>query len=75
MFLIILYRLLDRFAESQIEWKIIRLGTSMPFDKKMRKEPAYAPFVAAGFYFIEGSTNHNSFMIKIILNWNDQYMN
>lgn len=53
------FRMCDSgFADSQIEWKIIRLGTSMPFDKKLRKEPAYAPFVAAGFYFIEGQFLH-----------------
>lgn len=36
------FRMCDSgFAESQIEWKIIRLGTSMPFDKKFQPVPAY----------------------------------
>eukprot|EP00981_Chlorochromonas_danica_P002708 scaffold537_cov180-Ochromonas_danica.AAC.13 len=46
------YRMCDsEFAAAQIEWQIIRLGTSLPFDKKVAETPRYAPFVAAGFFF------------------------
>jgi hypothetical protein len=46
------FRMCDsEFAAAQIEWQIIRLGSSLPFDKKFLDKPAYAPFVAAGFFF------------------------
>lgn len=46
------YRMCDsEFASAQIEWQIVRLGTSLPFDKKIPEKPKYAPFVAAGFFF------------------------
>ena len=46
------FRMCDsEFAAAQIEWQIIRLGSSLPFDKKIHDVPVYAPFVAAGFFF------------------------
>jgi [Skp1-protein]-hydroxyproline N-acetylglucosaminyltransferase len=46
------YRMCDsEFASAQIEWQIIRLGSSLPFDKEIPAKPKYAPFVAAGFFF------------------------
>jgi [Skp1-protein]-hydroxyproline N-acetylglucosaminyltransferase len=42
----------------QIEWQIIRLGTSLAFDRKIPDVPNYAPFVAAGFFFAEASFLH-----------------
>ncbi len=46
------YRMCDsEFAKAQIEWQIIRLGSSMAFDKSIPAVPKYAPFVAAGFFF------------------------
>lgn len=39
------------FATSDIERKIIRLGSSRIMDKKIPPVPHYAPFVAAGFFF------------------------
>ena len=45
----------SEFAAAQIEWQIIRLGSSMTFDSSIPKTPRYAPFVAAGFFFAEGS--------------------
>lgn len=39
------------FATSMIEWQIIRLSPSRAFERKPRAVPAYAPFVAAGFFF------------------------
>lgn len=49
------FRMCDsEFAAAQIEWQIIRLGSSMTFDKSIPKVPLYAPFVAAGFFFAEG---------------------
>jgi [Skp1-protein]-hydroxyproline N-acetylglucosaminyltransferase len=46
------YRMCDsEFASAQIEWQIVRLGTSLPFDKSVPTTPKYAPFVAAGFFF------------------------
>ena len=38
----------SEFAAAQIEWQIIRLGSSMTFDSAIPKTPKYAPFVAAG---------------------------
>ena len=50
------FRMCDsEFAAAQIEWQIIRLGSSMTFDKAIPKVPLYAPFVAAGFFFAEGN--------------------
>jgi [Skp1-protein]-hydroxyproline N-acetylglucosaminyltransferase len=46
------YRMCDsEFAKAQIEWQIVRLGSSMAFDQKIHDVPRYAPFVAAGFFF------------------------
>jgi hypothetical protein len=46
------FRMCDSmFATSDIEWEIIRLGSSRPFEKKSPKLPTYSPFVAAGFLF------------------------
>ncbi len=46
------YRMCDsEFASAQIEWQIIRLGSSMTFDRSIPTVPCYAPFVAAGFFF------------------------
>jgi [Skp1-protein]-hydroxyproline N-acetylglucosaminyltransferase len=46
------FRMCDsEFATSQIEWQIIRLSPSRSYESKPRNEPAYAPFVAAGFLF------------------------
>ena len=46
------FRMCDsEFAKAQIEWQIIRLGSSMAFDKQVPRRPKYAPFVAAGFFF------------------------
>lgn len=39
------------FATSDIEHKIVRLGTSKTMDKKQPDIPKYAPFAAAGFFF------------------------
>ena len=39
------------FATSMIEWQIIRLSPSRSFERQPRSVPAYAPFVAAGFFF------------------------
>ena len=53
------FRMCDsEFAQSQIEWHIIRLGSSQPIDKHEPDVPTYAPFVAAGFYFIGGQFLH-----------------
>lgn len=49
------YRMCDsEFADAQIEWQIVRLSPSAPFDHSIPAEPKYAPFVAAGFYFTYG---------------------
>jgi [Skp1-protein]-hydroxyproline N-acetylglucosaminyltransferase len=49
------FRMCDsEFASAQIEWQIIRLGSSMAFDHSIPKIPPYAPFVAAGFFFTYG---------------------
>ena len=40
------------------EWQIIRLGSSMAFDKATPAIPRYAPFVAAGFFFGPASFLH-----------------
>lgn len=44
------FRMCDsEFAKAQIEWQIIRLGSSMPFDSSIPQTPRYAlpcPFVA-----------------------------
>ena len=46
------YRICDsEFADAQIEWQIIRLGTGQAFDSRFYDIPRYAPFVAAGFFF------------------------
>lgn len=46
------FRMCDsEFAAAQIEWQIIRLGSSLAFDHKIPDKPKYAPFVAAGFFF------------------------
>jgi [Skp1-protein]-hydroxyproline N-acetylglucosaminyltransferase len=46
------FRMCDsEFATSQIEWQIIRLSPSRSYESKPLSEPAYAPFVAAGFLF------------------------
>lgn len=46
------FRMCDsEFAAAQIEWQIIRLGSSMTFDHAIPAKPLYAPFVAAGFFF------------------------
>lgn len=53
------YRMCDsEFAHAQIEWQIIRLGTSLPFDRSIPARPKYAPFVAAGFFFAQGDFLH-----------------
>ena len=53
------FRMCDsEFAAAQIEWQIVRLGSSMAFDHFVPKVPAYAPFVAAGFFFCEGKFLH-----------------
>ena len=53
------FRMCDsEFAHAQIEWQIIRLGSSLPFDHAIPKVPNYAPFVAAGFFFCEGKFLH-----------------
>jgi [Skp1-protein]-hydroxyproline N-acetylglucosaminyltransferase len=53
------YRLCDsEFAAAQIEWQIIRLGTSLPFDKSIPAVPKYAPFIAAGFFFCSADFLH-----------------
>eukprot|EP00596_Hydrurales_sp_CCMP1899_P002197 CAMPEP_0119042790 /NCGR_PEP_ID=MMETSP1177-20130426/16162_1 /TAXON_ID=2985 /ORGANISM="Ochromonas sp, Strain CCMP1899" /LENGTH=494 /DNA_ID=CAMNT_0007009807 /DNA_START=112 /DNA_END=1593 /DNA_ORIENTATION=+ len=50
------FRMCDsEFAAAQIEWQIVRLGSSMTFDSVIAAEPHYAPFVAAGFFFVQGS--------------------
>jgi len=49
------FRMYDsEFAAAQIEWQIVRLGSSMAFDSAIPAVPRYAPFVAAGFFFCEG---------------------
>lgn len=46
------FRMCDSdFATSQIEWQIVRLAPSRSYESEPRTEPAYAPFVAAGFFF------------------------
>lgn len=46
------FRMCDsEFAAAQIEWQIIRLGSSLAFDSSIPDRPKYAPFVAAGFFF------------------------
>lgn len=46
------FRMCDsEFAAAQIEWQIVRLGSSLAFDHKIPDRPCYAPFVAAGFFF------------------------
>lgn len=46
------------FAESEIEYHIIRLGSSMPFESTPPPLPTYSPFVAAGFFFTYGGFLH-----------------
>ena len=46
------FRMCDSgFATSDIEWHIIRLSSSQPFESVAPAIPTYAPFVAAGFFF------------------------
>jgi [Skp1-protein]-hydroxyproline N-acetylglucosaminyltransferase len=53
------FRMCDsEFAKAQIEWQIIRLGSSMAFDSQVPKTPRYAPFVAVGFFFAWGGFLH-----------------
>jgi [Skp1-protein]-hydroxyproline N-acetylglucosaminyltransferase len=53
------FRMCDsEFAAAQIEWQIVRLGSSMAFDAMVPAVPKYAPFVAAGFFFCEGRFIH-----------------
>ena len=53
------FRMCDsEFAKAQIEWQIIRLGSSMAFDTAIQETPRYAPFVAAGFFFAWGGFLH-----------------
>ena len=50
------FRMCDcTFATSSIEWHIIRLGSSLPFEQVAPERPTYSPFVAAGFLFTYGS--------------------
>lgn len=54
------FRMCDaNFASSDIEWQIIRLGASFQYDKMYSDVPRYAPFVAAGFFFVGGSFLHD----------------
>ena len=54
------YRMCDsEFAKAQIEWQIIRLGSSLAFDKSVPAAPKYAPFVAAGFFFAPADFLHD----------------
>ena len=53
------FRMCDSgFATAQIEWQIIRLGTSLAFDHSFQSVPCYAPFVAAGFFFTTSQFLH-----------------
>jgi hypothetical protein len=53
------FRMCDSgFATAQIEWQIIRLGSSLAFDRTKQSVPCYAPFVAAGFFFAEAGFLH-----------------
>jgi len=53
------FRMCDsEFATSDIEWHIIRLGSSMPFESTPPPLPTYSPFVAAGFFFTYGGFLH-----------------
>jgi len=53
------FRMCDSgFATAQIEWQIIRLGSSLAFDKRKQDVPCYAPFVAAGFFFAQADFLH-----------------
>jgi [Skp1-protein]-hydroxyproline N-acetylglucosaminyltransferase len=53
------FRMCDsEFAVDAIEQHIIRLSPSRVYEGSIRAEPAYAPFVAAGFYFIGGEFLH-----------------
>ena len=46
------FRICDsEIAGAQIEWQIIRLGSSEAFEETIPDIPRYAPFVAAGFFF------------------------
>eukprot|EP01041_Mallomonas_annulata_P000653 gene653-1265_t len=54
------FRMCDStFAPSPIEWHIIRLASSMPYENIAPKIPVYAPFVAAGFIFTYGTVLHD----------------
>jgi [Skp1-protein]-hydroxyproline N-acetylglucosaminyltransferase len=54
------FRMCDsEFATSQIEWQIIRLSPSRAYEAKPRSQPAYAPFVAAGFFFAPAQFLHD----------------
>jgi len=53
------FRMCDsEFAAAQIEWQIIRLGSSIAFDREIPAVAKYAPFVAAGFFFSPASFLH-----------------
>jgi hypothetical protein len=54
------YRMCDAlFASSDIEWQIVRLGASMKYDQVYSDVPRYAPFLAAGFFFVSGTFLHD----------------
>ena len=62
------YRICDsEFAASQIEWQIIRLGSGLAFDHQKRSVPAYAPFVAAGFFFGYADLLHEVSSILLVV--------
>ena len=53
------FRICDsEFATSQIEWQIIRLSPSRSYERTSRSEPAYAPYIAAGFFFSKAQFLH-----------------
>eukprot|EP00904_Undaria_pinnatifida_P009580 jgi/Undpi1/5752/HiC_scaffold_2.g01026.m1 len=43
------------FAQSPVEYDIIRLGPGIAYDKGVPSKPCYAPFVGAGFFFAHAS--------------------
>ncbi|CAM9422991.1 unnamed protein product, partial [Ectocarpus fasciculatus] len=53
------FRMCDsEFSQDEIEQHIIRLSPSRKFENRVPHVPIYAPFVAAGFYFIGGGFLH-----------------
>jgi hypothetical protein len=46
----------SEFAAAQIEWQIVRLSPSTAFDREIPKRPHYAPFIAAGFIFVNSAS-------------------